>query len=144
MVKTVNVEVVSAEAQIFSGKATFIAAPGEMGELGITPRHTQLLSRLKPGEVRVTNEEGTDEFFFVSGGVMEVQPDLVTILADTALRAVDADEAAAAAAKKAAEEAMQQRKSDFDYARAEAELIEAAERLKWVRSLKQRGLHERR
>lgn len=144
MAKTMNVEVVSAEAPIFSGKATFIAAPGENGELGITPRHTQLLSRLNPGEVRLETEDGEEQFFFVSGGVIEVQPNVVSILADTALRAEDADEAAAKEAKQRAEEAMENRKAEFDYARARAELVEAAERLRWIESLRRRGLTERR
>ncbi len=144
MGKTMNVEVVSAEAPIFSGKASFVAAPGENGELGITPRHTQLLSRLRPGEVRLTDESGEDRFFFVSGGVIEVQPHVITVLADTAMRAEDADEAAAKEAKQKAEEAMEQRKADFDYARAKSELIEAAERLRWIQELRRRGVKDRR
>src|SRR6187399_637224 len=116
---TLHVNVVSAEEQIFSGEATFVALPGESGELGIMPRHTPLITRIKPGAVRIqradTNEE---EFVFVAGGILEVQPNRVTVLADTAIRGHDLDEAKAAEAKKLAEEALSNKDSSIDYAKA--------------------------
>lgn len=133
-----NVDIVSAEGEIFSGNATMVFAPAEMGEVGIAPRHAPLLTRLKPGEVRVQSESGTDQSFFVTGGLLEIQPHQVTIMADTAARAADLDEAAAVAAKKRAEEALSQQASDVDLARAQAELAEAAARLYLVQKLKGR------
>ena len=135
----IHVDIVSAEKEIWSGAASMVFAPGEMGELGIAPRHCPLLTRLKPGEVRVKDESDHEESFFISGGVMEIQPHVVTILADTAVRAEDIDEAAAIEAKLRAEEAMANRKSDMDYARAKAELAELAamfETIKRIRSRK--------
>ena len=131
-----NVDIVSAEGQIYTGEATMVFAPAEMGEVGIAPRHAPLLTRLKPGAVRVHQPDGEELSFFVGGGILEVQPHLVTVLADTALRAKDADEAAAAKAKQAAEEKLGQARSDMDVARAQAELAEAAARLAFVKKLK--------
>lgn len=133
---SIHVDIVSAEGQIHTGEAQMVFAPAEMGEVGIAPRHTPLLTRVSPGTVRVKQEDGSELRFFVGGGIMEVQPHLVTILADSALRAKDADEAAALAAKQAAEEKLAGAKSDMDLAKAQAELIEAAARLQFVKQLK--------
>ncbi len=105
MANTIHVDVVSAEAQIFSGEAVFVALPGEAGELGIYPKHTPLITRIRPGAVRIEKADGSEEFVFVAGGILEVQPNGVTVLADTAIRGADLDEAKATAAKKQAEEA---------------------------------------
>lgn len=131
-----NVEIVSAQGHIHSGAATAVFAPAEMGELGVLPGHAPLLTRLKPGTVRVQHADGSEQAFFVGGGILEIQPKLVTVLADTALRAKDADEAAAAAAKKAAEEALANASGQMDLAKAQAELVEAAARLEFVKKLK--------
>lgn len=130
-----KVDIVSAEGEIYAGNADMVFAPAEMGEVGITPRHAPLLSRLKPGVVRVKIDTEEQEFF-VSGGLLEVQPTQVTVMADTAQRAHDIDEAAAIEAKKRAEEALSQAGSDMDLARAQAELAEAAARLHLVTKLK--------
>lgn len=131
----IHVDIVSAEGNIYSGEATMVFAPAEMGEVGIAPRHAPLITRIKPGTVRV--KTATEELpFFVGGGILEVQPHLVTVMADTALRAKDADEAAALAAKTSAEERLAGAKTDIDIARVQAELIEAAARLKFVQDLK--------
>src|SRR5512135_1064583 len=130
MAMTVHVDVVSAEEQIFSGLAEIVIVPGEMGELGIYPRHVALLTRIKPGAVRIKRpDQEQEELIYVSGGMLEVQPDVVTILADTAIRGADLDEARALEAKRAAEEAMRNRTSDIDYAAAQAELAEAIAQL---------------
>ena len=139
MAMTVHVNIVSAEAEIFSGLATMVFAPGEMGELGIMPRHAPLLTKIKPGEVRIRTEDGNEEFFYVSGGMLEVQPNLVTVLADTAARAKDLDEAAAQAAKQRAEQALKDRKGDIDLAQAEAELAEAIAQIKAIQSLRKKA-----
>jgi F-type H+-transporting ATPase subunit epsilon len=131
-----HVDIVSAEGHIHTGEATMVFAPAVMGEVGIAPRHAPLLTTLKPGTVRVQPPEGEELSFFVGGGILEVQPHLVTVLADTALRAKDADEAAAVKAKQAAEEKLAGARSDMDLARAQAELVEAAARLEFVRKLK--------
>lgn len=123
---TMHVDIVSAETEIFSGTITELYAPAQMGEVGVMPRHTPLLTQMKPGTVRIVTQEGDEQSFFVNGGILEVQPHVVTILSDTAIRAADIDEAAALEAKARAEAAMQDKKSDLDYARAKAELIEAA------------------
>jgi len=136
MATTIHIDIVSAEREIFSGEATMVFAPAEMGEVGIAPKHTQMLTRLKPGEVRVRNEEGTEQFFYVSGGMLEVQPHIVTVLADTALRAKDIDEAAALAAKERAEKALQDKASEIDLARAQAELAEAVAQLRALENLR--------
>lgn len=137
MAMTMHVDIVSAEEEIFSGPAEVVVAPAASGELGIYPRHTPLLAPLKAGEVIVRN--GKDElFFFVSGGVVEIQPHVVTVLSDTALRAKDLDAAKAEEAKQRAEKAMKDKKSDVDYARAKAELIEAMAQLRTIEKIRKR------
>ncbi len=131
-----HVDIVSAEGHIHHGEAAMVFAPAEMGEVGIAPRHAPLLTRMKPGEVRVKQADGSELQFFVSGGILEVQPNLVTVLADTAIRAKDVDEAAAVEAKRKAEEAMSQAKSDIDMARAQAELAQAAALVSFLQKLK--------
>ena len=122
MAHTLHVDVVSAEESIFSGEATFVALPGEAGELGIYPRHTPLISRIKPGSVRITKPDGGEEFVFVAGGILEVQHNVVTVLSDTAIRGKDLDEEKANTARQAAEEALKNAKSEIDMARATSEL----------------------
>ncbi|MBQ6657245.1 MAG: F0F1 ATP synthase subunit epsilon [Ottowia sp.] len=122
MADTIHVDVVSAEESIFSGEATFVALPGEMGELGIYPRHTPLITRIKPGSVRIQKAEGGEELVFVAGGILEVQPHLITVLADTAIRGGDLDEAKVNEARKHAEDALKNAKSQIDMARASTEL----------------------
>lgn len=136
MAMTVHVDIVSAEEQIFSGLAEFVALPGEAGELGILPGHMPLMTRIKPGAVRVKLQDGKEELIFVAGGILEVQPGLVTVLADTAIRGKDLDEAKAIEAKKKAEEAMSSRESALDYARAQAELLEAVAQLAAIQKLR--------
>ena len=119
---TIHVDVVSAEASIFSGEALFVALPGEVGELGIYPRHTPLITRIKAGSVRIEKPDGSEEFVFVAGGILEVQPDCVTVLSDTAIRGKDLDDEKANAAKLAAEEAIRNASSDLDLAKASSEL----------------------
>ena len=126
---TIRVDVVSAERSIFSGEANFVALPGESGELGILHGHTPLITRIRPGSVRIEKADGDEEFVFVAGGYLEVQPDRVTVLADTAIRGHDLDEAKAIEAKKRAEEAMQNRGTDFDLALAQSEFAVAAAQL---------------
>ncbi|HET7795486.1 MAG TPA: F0F1 ATP synthase subunit epsilon [Rhizobacter sp.] len=124
---TLHVDVVSAEENIFSGEAKFVALPGEMGELGIYPRHTPLITRIKPGAVRIQRADNDqEEFVFVAGGILEVQPGTVTVLADTAIRGKDLDEAKAIDAKRHAEEALKNAKSDLDLAKAQNELASLA------------------
>ena len=135
---TMHVDVVSAEEEIFSGPAEMLFAPGVMGDLGIMPRHAPLLTRIKPGEVRIVTGEGEEQFYYVSGGMLEIQPEAVTVLADTALRAKDIDEAAALEAKERAEKALSDRSSDIDYATTEAELAEALAQLQAVKRLKKK------
>jgi F-type H+-transporting ATPase subunit epsilon len=126
MANTIHVDVVSTEEQIFSGEADFVVLPGEAGELGIYPRHTPLITRIKPGTVRVkVAGQEAEEMIFVAGGILEVQPGVVTVLADTAIRGHDLDEAKALEAKKLAEEAMQNKTSKLEIAKAQAELAEA-------------------
>ncbi|HHJ17238.1 MAG TPA: F0F1 ATP synthase subunit epsilon [Gammaproteobacteria bacterium] len=139
MAITFHVDIVSAEAEIFSGKASMVFAPAEMGEVGIAPRHTPLLTRLKAGEVRVQLEGKEEQFFYVSGGMLEIQPHVVTVLADTAMRAADIDEAAAQRVKARAEKAMSDKKSDFDYAKAQAELAEAVAQLRAIQHIRDKG-----
>ena len=119
---TIHVDVVSAEESIFSGQAKFVALPGEAGELGIYPRHTPLITRIRPGSVRITTADDQEEFVFVAGGILEVQPDCVTVLSDTAVRGKDLDEEKANQARLTAEEAVRNAKSDIDLARAQSEL----------------------
>ena len=133
---TIHVDVVSAETLIFSGEAKFVALPGESGELGILPRHTPLITRIRPGAVRIEKTDGTEEFVFVAGGILEVQPNVVTVLADTAIRGKDLDEAKAEEAKKRAEEALRNNDASIDYAVAQAELISAVAQLAAIRKLR--------
>jgi F-type H+-transporting ATPase subunit epsilon len=134
---TIHVDVVSAEEHIFSGEAQFVVLPGEEGELGIYPRHTPLLTRIRPGTVRVKPANGgEEELVFVSGGILEVQPDMVTVLADTAIRGHDLDEAKVTEAKRAAEEALQNRTGDVDYAHASGELAVAMAQLAAIGKLR--------
>lgn len=131
---TIHVDVVSAEESIFSGEAKLVALPGESGELGILPKHTPLITRIKPGAVRIERaDNGEEEFVFVAGGILEVQPDCVTVLADTAIRGKDLDEAKAAEAKRLAEEAIKNAKSDIDLAAAQSELAEMVAQLAALR-----------
>ena len=140
MAHTIHVDVVSAEEQIFSGEAEFVVLPGIMGELGIYPRHTPLLTQIKPGAVRIKLPgQATDELVFVQGGFLEVQPHIVTVLADTAIRAKDLDEAAALEAKRAAEEAMQNKTSREEIAQAEGELAIAVAQLEAIRKMRHRA-----
>lgn len=133
---TIHVDVVSAEEEIFSGKARFVALPGEAGELGILPGHTPLITRIKPGAVRIEDEAGNEDFVFVAGGILEVQPDTVTVLADTAIRGKDLDEAKANEAKRRAEEALSNKESNIEYATAQAELAEAMAQLAAISKLR--------
>ena len=139
MANTIHVDIVSAERELFSGEATMVFAPAAQGEVGIAPRHTPLLTPLNAGDVRVRTPEGEEEIIYVSGGMLEVQPHVVTILSDTALRAEDIDEEAALKAKEEAERALADRQADIDEARARAELIQAAAQLAALRKLRQRG-----
>lgn len=137
MAMTVHVDVVSAEEQLFSGLAEFVALPGEAGELGILPGHMPLLTRIRPGAVRVkVPNQDEEELIFVAGGLLEVQPGLVTVLADTAIRGSDLDEAKALEAKRLAEEALQNRSAQVDYAKAQAELMEAIAQIAAIQRLK--------
>ncbi|VVE04595.1 F0F1 ATP synthase subunit epsilon [Pandoraea anhela] len=133
---TIHVDVVSAEEEIFSGEARFVALPGEAGELGILPGHTPLITRIKPGAVRIEDEAGNEEFVFVAGGILEVQPNTVTVLADTAIRGKDLDEAKANEAKRRAEEALSNKESNIEYATAQAELAEAMAQLAAISKLR--------
>lgn len=139
MAMTIHVDIVSAEKSIFSGNAEMVFAPAIMGEVGILPRHAPMLTRLKPGEVRVKLSGGDEESFYVSGGILEIQPHVVTVLADTAARARDLDEAAAQEAKLRAEETLKNQKGEIDYARAHAELAEAIAQLNALKRLKKKG-----
>ncbi|NKI95673.1 F0F1 ATP synthase subunit epsilon [Rhizobacter sp. SG703] len=136
---TLHVDVVSAEEAIFSGEAKFVALPGENGELGILPRHTPLITRIRPGAVRIQRADtGEEEFVFVAGGILEVQPGTVTVLADTAIRGKDLDEAKAAEAKKIAEEAVKNAKSDLDLAKAQNELVALAAQIAALRKYRKK------
>ncbi len=138
MASTIQVDIVSAEEQIFTGEAYMVYAPAIQGEIGVAPRHTPLISPLKPGEVRLDMGDGKEEFFFISGGIIEVQPHLVTVLSDTAIRANDLDEAAAMEARKRAEEALADQQSDLDVAKAKAELAAAAAQVAAIKKLKKK------
>jgi len=135
---TIHVDVVSAEESIFSGEATFVVLPGKEGELGIYPRHTPLLTSIKPGAVRVQTADGREEFIFVAGGLLEVQPSRVTVLSDTAIRGKDLDEQKANAAKKSAEEALKNAKSEIDMARATSELAVLAAQIAALRKYREK------
>jgi F-type H+-transporting ATPase subunit epsilon len=136
MAMTMHIDIVSAEAEIYSGTVEVVVAPAIMGEVGIYPRHTQMLTPLKPGEVRVTKQGGEEESFYVSGGILEVQPHRVTVLSDTCVRAHDLDEAAALEAKQAAEQAIKDRDSEMELAEAQARLAEAVAQLQAIQRMK--------
>src|SRR6187397_417096 len=136
MATTIHVDIVSAEGEIFSGEASMVFAPAVMGEIGIAPRHAPLLTTLRPGEVRVQTPGGEEQFFYVSGGAIEIQPHLVTVLADTALRAKDLDEASALQAKQRAEEALKDRGDKISLAEAQAELARSMAQIKMLDKLR--------
>ena len=139
MAMTIHLDVVSAEESIFSGLAEFVAAPAKMGELGIYPRHAPLITNIKAGALRVKVPDQAEEvLIFVSGGILEVQPGVITVLADTAIRGADLDQAKAEEAKRAAEEAMKNHDSDMDYAKAQAELAEAVAQLQAIERLRRK------
>ncbi len=135
---TLQVNVVSAEESIFSGRARFVVLPGENGELGIYPRHLPLITRIRPGSVRIRMEDGKEEFVFVAGGILEVQPDCVTVLWDTAIRGKDLDEEKANTAKRQAEEALKNAKTGFDVAMAQSELAVMAAQIAALRKFRQK------
>lgn len=138
MAMTFHVDIVSAEAEIFSGTATMVYAPAEMGEVGIAPRHSPLLTRLKPGAVRIQTPEGEVLSFFVSGGILEIQPHIVTVLSDTVIRADDLDEAQALEAKERAEKVLKDKQADVDYARAQTELAQSMAQLQAIQKLREK------
>ncbi len=139
MAMTIHVDIVSAEGEIYSGLAVMVHAPAEMGEVGIAPRHTPLVTRLRPGDVRVDEGNGKEMLhFYVSGGMLEIQPHVVTVLADTAIRAADLDESAALEAKQRAEDALAGKLAEFEYAKAQAELAEAVAQLRAIEKLRKR------
>ena len=139
MASTIRVEIVSAEEDVWSGEGTMVFAPAEMGEIGIAPQHAPLLTRLKPGEIRVQQGSGEEQFFYVSGGLLEVQGHLITVLSDTAVRAKDLDEAAALEAQRRAEQALADRSGDMELAKAKAELVQAAAQLRALQKLRRKG-----
>ena len=138
---TIRCDIVSAEEEIFHGTVTMVVATGEMGELGIAPRHAPLITRLKPGQVRVKLENGDDQFFYVSGGILEVQPQVVTVLADTAIRAKDLDEASAKKAKDEAEKLLANRSDAMEIAEAQAQLAQAVAQLQALERLRKNLKH---
>ena len=138
MANTIQVDIVSAEEEVFSGVAEMVYAPAVMGEVGIAPGHTPLISPLKPGEVRLDVGDGKEEFFFISGGILEVQPHIVTVLSDTAIRADDLNEAAALEAKKRAEAALVDQSGDLDVAKARAEIAAAAAQIAAIKKWRQK------
>lgn len=135
---SIQVDIVSAEGEIFSGEAEMVFAPGQLGEIGIAPRHAPLLTKLKPGEVRVQSVGGQEQFFFVTGGILEVQPTQVTVLADSALRAEDLDEDEALAARERAREALEGRHGEIDIEQAQRDMVEAEARYRAAEKLKGR------
>ncbi|KAB2896687.1 MAG: F0F1 ATP synthase subunit epsilon [Xanthomonadales bacterium] len=141
MASTIRCDIVSAEEEIFHGDAQMIIATGEMGELGIAPRHAPLITRLKPGQVRVLLENGEEQFFYVSGGILEVQPSVVTVLTDTAIRAKDLDESAARKAKEEAERALANRSDAIEMAQAQAQLAQAMAQLQALEKLRRSLKH---
>lgn len=141
MATTIRCEIVSAEAEIFNGTATLVVATGDEGELGIAPRHAPLITRLKPGQVRVIAENGEEQFFYVSGGIIEVQPQVVTVLADTAIRAKDLDESAANRAKEQAERLLANRTDAIEIAQAQIELAQAIAQLQAIERLRKQAKH---
>ena len=136
MAMTTRLDIVSAEREVFSGPVEMVYAPASEGEVGITPRHTALITTLKPGEVRTIHEGGQEESFYISGGILEIQPHVITVLSDTALRAEDVDEAAALAAKEQAEQVLQDHRADIDYAMARTQLAEAAAQLQAIQRIR--------
>ena len=138
MAMTIHVDIVSAEKQLFSGLAELIVVTGSEGEIGIKPGHAPLLTSLKPGQVRMNKQNGEEEVYYISGGMLEVQTNTVTILADTAIRAADLDEATAIEAKKRAEEALANRQADFDYTKAAVELAQAIAQIQAIRKLRKK------
>jgi F-type H+-transporting ATPase subunit epsilon len=138
MANTIHIDIVSAEGQIFSGEASMVFVPGSLGELGIAPRHAPLLTTLRAGEVRVQTDGGEEQVFYVGGGALEIQPHLITVLADTAARAHDLDEAAALAAKQRAEDAVRERKDKVEIAEAQAELLRAMAQLRAIERLRKK------
>ncbi|MFP4146123.1 MAG: F0F1 ATP synthase subunit epsilon [Halorhodospira sp.] len=136
---TLQVDIVSAEEQLYTGEANMVVAPAAEGDVGIAPRHAPLLTRLRPGELRIVREEEEEFFFYASGGLLEVQPHKVTVLADTAVRARDIDEAAAIEAKRRAEEKLREQKDEVDYSQVQAELAEAVAQLRTLESLRKRA-----
>ena len=134
---TIHVDVVSAEESIFSGEARFVSLPGEAGELGIYPRHTPLITRIKAGSVRIETADGSEEFIFVAGGILEVQPGCITVLSDTAIRGKDLDEEKANAARAAAEESLKNANGDLDIARAQSELFVMVAQIAALRKFRQ-------
>ena len=138
MAMTMHVNIVSAEQEIYSGTVTQLFAPAVMGEVGVMPRHAPMLSTLKPGVVRIVTQTGEEQDFFVSGGILEIQPHIVTILSDTAMRAGDIDEAAALQAKAHAEAIMKKKASEMDYAKAKAELLEAIAQIETLKRLRKK------
>ena len=139
MANTIQIDIVSAEEEIWSGEGTMVFAPAEMGEIGIAPQHAPLITRLKPGEIRVQQESGEEQFFYVSGGMLEVQGHIVTVLSDTALRAADLDEAAALEAQRRAEQALSDQTGVLELAKAKAELIQAAAQIRAIQKLRAKG-----
>ena len=139
MANTIQIDIVSAEEEIWSGEGTMVFAPAEMGEIGIAPQHAPLLTRLKPGEIRVQQESGEEQFFYVSGGMLEVQGHIVTVLSDTALRAADLDEAAALEAQRRAEQTLSDQTGELELAKAKAELIQAAAQIRAIQKLRAKG-----
>lgn len=138
MAMTVHCDIVSAEEELFSGLVEMVVAHGNMGDVGILPGHTPLLTDLKPGPVRVIKQGGDQEIYYISGGFLEVQPSMVKVLADTAIRAADLDEASALEARKAAEKALNEKNSEFDYTTAAARLAEAAAQLRTIQELRKK------
>ena len=136
MSMTIHLDVVSAEKELFSGTVSAVFAPAVMGDVGIYPRHTPLVTGLRPGELKIEVEGHEDQYLYISGGILEVQPHVVTVLSDTAIRAEDLDEAQALEAKQRAEETLRDQKGDFDAAKAQAELVRAAEQLRMIERLR--------
>ena len=141
MASTIHCDIVSAEAEIYSGEATMVIVPGEQGDLGVAPRHAPLLTRLRPGEVRVQTADGAEEHFYVSGGLLEIQPHVVTVLSDTGVRAADVDEAAALEAKAAAERALADKTAGMEVAEAQAQLAQAMAQLAALERFRKKMKH---
>jgi len=139
MASTIKVDIVSAEEEVWSGEATMVIAPSDAGEIGIMPRHAPLLARLIPGDIRIHNESGEEELIYVSGGMIEVQPHVITVLSDSAIRGEDLDESAAEEAQKRAEQTLKDNASEMDFAKARAELAQAAAQLRAIQRIKRRG-----